>query len=229
MILEEVPGHEVEPLGATVPVRVPGPDARLGVISDIDDTIVYTGAFAFLKNWRTVVANSPEAREAFGGVADLYQALTDGERNPLFYVSSSPWNLFDLFERYMALNGIPLGPMLLKDFGLDETKWLTGGHDGHKTQAIERVFDTYPHLPFVLVGDSGQRDPAIYAGIAEKHPRRVAAVLIHEVKPDEHGSAVSQMVERLDALEAQGTHIPHMVTTSYLAAQGWLGELGLVG
>ena len=222
VLLEEAPGFDIEPLGATVRVRVPGRDARFGIISDIDDTIVYTGAHDFLKHWRTVVANSAHSRECYDGLPALYQSLTDGERNPIFYVSSSPWNLFDLFERYMSLNDIPLGPMLLKDFGLDDTKWLTGGHDGHKTMQIERVFETYPDLPFILIGDSGQRDAAIYADIVEKHGDRVAAVLIHEVTPNEHEAVVADMRARL-------TETPHMVTTSYPKAHAWLRELGFAG
>lgn len=220
LLLEAVPGYDVEPLGATLPIRTPGADARFGVISDIDDTIVYTGAHDFLKHWRTVVANSAQSRETYDGVADLYAALTQDERNPIFYVSSSPWNLFDLFERYMALNGIPLGPMLLRDFGLDDTKWLTGGHHDHKGAAIDRVMGTYPHLPFVLIGDSGQQDPLVYAAAAERHGKRVAAVLIHEVTPDADAPTVAEMRERL------GDAVPHMVTTSYMRAHEWLRELG---
>ena len=215
--LREAPGYDLPELGATCRVRVPGPNARFAVVSDIDDTIVYTGAHDFLKHWRTVVANSAQGREGYEGLPELYRFLSDDERNPFFYVSSSPWNLHDLFERYMALNGIPLGPMLLRDFGLDETKWLTGGHDGHKTAQIERLLAAYPHLSFVLVGDSGQRDPAIYASIAESHPERVLAVVIHEVTP--HEKEVAAMRERL------GGRTPHLVTDSYGAAREWIADL----
>ena len=222
LLLEHAPGYDAPQLGATVPVRTPGAQARFVVISDIDDTIVYTGAHDFLRHWRTVVANSAQSREGYEGLAGLYQGLVGpNERNPLFYVSSSPWNLFDLFERYMSLNGIPLGPMMLKDYGLDENKWLTGGHDGHKGQQIDRILDTYPHLPAILVGDSGQRDPAIYADAAKRHPGRVAAVLIHEVTPNEHEREVAAMRESLD-------RTPHLVTTSYVEAHEWLRELGFV-
>ncbi|MEL6750860.1 MAG: phosphatase domain-containing protein, partial [Pseudomonadota bacterium] len=180
--LVHVPGHDIEPLTSRVHVRTPDTNAAdFGIISDIDDTIVYTGATNFAKHWRTVVANSAESRQGYDHLPELYRALTDEERNPIFFVSSSPWNLFDLFERYMVLNDIPLGPMLLKDFGLDDDKWLTGGHDGHKTKNIERVLSTYPQLPFLLVGDSGQRDLAIYSKVVRDHPGRIKAVVIHDV------------------------------------------------
>lgn len=225
--LTEAPDHDLHPLlGATVSCRTPSRKARFGVISDIDDTIVYTGATNFLKHWRTVVANSAESRQAYDHVAEFYDALAQGSAgpatNPFFYVSSSPWNLFDLFERFMILNGIPLGPMLLKDFGLDDTKWLTGGHDGHKTKMIRRVLETYPHLQFVLIGDSGQRDLDIYTSIAEREPHRVKAVVIHDVTPQDRDDAAQDQLARLEKLV-----IPAIYTSSYRDAHQFCERLGL--
>ena len=222
-----LPSGNLVPMGATTPVRTPGPAARYGIISDIDDTIVYTGATNFLKHWRTVVANSAKSRKRYPHQPQLYRDLCQGdageETNPLFYVSSSPWNLFDLFERYMVLNDIPLGPMLLKDFGLDQSKWLTGGHDGHKTKMIERVLTTYPELNFILIGDSGQRDLAVYSKIAETYPDRVLAVILHDVTPDSSPKGA----ETLEAVfSEQG--IPYIHTDDYSTAYGPLREAGLL-
>lgn len=195
------------PLEARCRIRMPGPEARFGVISDIDDTIVKTGAFNFLKHWRTVIAHSASGRKVLPGTSALYKGLAEGtagpETNPIVYVSSSPWNLADLFERFMTLNGIPPGPMLLKDFGLDEDKWFTGGHSGHKAKMIERVMTLWPHLNFILIGDSGQRDAEIYADAIEKHPGRVMAVFIRDVAYINHGD-----IARLKATaEAHGVPV----------------------
>ncbi|WP_158284651.1 App1 family protein [Oricola cellulosilytica] len=222
-------GRDMNPIEAEVCIRTPSKNAAIGVISDIDDTIVETGAYDFLKHWRTVVANSAESRQVFPGVPSLYSALAAGsegpQTNPVFYVSSSPWNLFDLFERFMILHDIPLGPMLLKDFGLTETKWLTGGHDGHKTAMIEAIFARYPDLSFVLVGDSGQRDALIYAKIAENHPGRVAAVFIREVADTAKGDHMVRMRETLDRLAipfATGSHLGGAAEIAH--TQGWISQ-----
>ena len=194
-------------------VRTLGPAARFGVISDIDDTIVETGATNFLKHWRTVVANSARSRTAFPGVSHLYRALTKGaggpETNPIFYVSSSPWNLYDLFESFLALRKIPHGPMFLKDFGLDRDKWLTGGHDGHKLRMIERIMDAHPELSFVLIGDSGQRDAAIYAEAARRHEGRVLAVHIRDVTG---GILTDHAADGLVALRKMGIPVTNAET-----------------
>ena len=42
----------------------------------------------------------------------------------------------------------------------------------------------YRELPFVLIGDSGQRDPEIYAQVVREHPGRVLAIYIRNVSRD---------------------------------------------
>jgi phosphatidate phosphatase APP1 len=202
-------------LSARAEVLVPPAHARFGIISDIDDTIVKTGATNFLKHWRIVVANSAESRVAFPGLAPFYRALQRGGGhdpvNPIFYVSSSPWNLYDLFERYLVLHDIPLGPILLKDLGLDAAKWLTGGHDTHKLSQIETVLGTYPHLRFILVGDSGQRDPAIYAEAAARHPNRIAAIYLRDVTPELRDAEVSKALADLQASGIRTAYGPDLM------------------
>ena len=200
--LVAAPHYEMrEPPQTAALVRIASPGARYGVISDIDDTIVETGATNFLKHWRTVVAYSAESRTAFPGVSHFYRALAEGqagpETNPFFYVSSSPWNLYDLFERFLALHDMPPGPMLLKDFGLDAGKWLTGGHDRHKLTMIERAMSACQGLPFLLFGDLGQRDAVIYREVARRHPGRVLAVHIRDVLAGGHGQEVEAAIAGL--------------------------------
>lgn len=204
LTLQEARGREVDPLEAELCIRTPSEHATIGLISDIDDTIIMTGAWDFMKHWRTVVANSAESREVFPGVAPFYRALANGkggpDTNPVFYVSSSPWNLFDLFERFIVMHDIPVGPLLLKDFGLTPKKWLTGGHEGHKNTMITQIMDTYPELRFVLVGDSGQHDAVIYQEIAAERPDRVAAVFIREVSGNGEAQHMADLRDTLARL-----------------------------
>src|SRR6185436_20027277 len=135
-------------------VAIPSPAAELAVISDIDDTIIRTGATSLLTMIRSVI-NNAAARLPFEGVADFYRAL-QRDRNPIFYVSSSPWNLYELFDDFMKINGIPQGPMFLQDWGIDRDTLLMQPHEQHKLAQIRLLLDFYPGLRFVLIGDSGQ-------------------------------------------------------------------------
>jgi phosphatidate phosphatase APP1 len=43
----------------------------------------------------------------------------------------------------------------------------------HKKETIERLFSVYSKRKFILVGDSGESDPEIYADLQRKYPDRV--------------------------------------------------------
>lgn len=170
---------------ATGQVLVPAADVEVGVISDLDDTVLRTGLTNLMTTMRVVLLNNARTRTPFPGVAALYDALRAGPSgvgtNPLFYVSSSPWNLYDFIEEFLAAHGIPAGPVFLRAWGFDADSLPGGGHEGHKSLVIRQLFDTYPQLSFVLIGDSGQRDPEIYRDVALSFPHRVRAVYIRDV------------------------------------------------
>jgi phosphatidate phosphatase APP1 len=166
-------------------VLVPPADAEYGIISDIDDTVVKTTATSLLAMSRNTFLHNAHSRLPFAGVSEFYKSLQlgrNGKRNnPFFYVSSSPWNLYDLLIDFLDLNDIPEGPLLLRDFGLDVDK-ESADHMGHKFKEIKNILLTYPHLNFVLIGDSGQDDPKIYREIVTKFPGRILAIYIRDVQ-----------------------------------------------
>lgn len=183
-VVLSTPDREAQQAGIAVPVLAPGADLNWGIISDIDDTVVETGATDFLKNWRRVLIDRPGDRLAVPGAATLYKTIAVDHRapaRPFFYVSSSPWNLYGFLTEFMELNGIPHGPMFLKDYGIDADRLIDAGHDAHKLAAIETIMAAYPKLRFLLIGDNGQRDVAIYARVVEDFGRRVAGVFIRDV------------------------------------------------
>ena len=178
------PDHLAQQASIKVPILAPGTDGHWGIISDIDDTIIETGATNFLKNWRRVLVDQPRDRLAVPGASSLYKMIARDHANParpFFYVSSSPWNLYGFIAEFMELNGIPHGPMFLKDYGIDASQILHTGHDEHKLAAIEKTLAFYPNLRFLLIGDNGQRDVSIYAKVVSDFPGRVAAVFIRDV------------------------------------------------
>lgn len=182
----------------TAHVMVPPPDAQFGIISDIDDTIVKTGATSLREMIRTVMLSNAAMRTPFEHIADLYRAL-HADRNPLFYVSSGPWNLYELIHDYMDMNGIPHGPIFLQDWGLDEATLITRPHEEHKMAQIQSLFDYYPTLPFVLIGDSGQHDPEIYLQAIQANRGRVKLAIIRDVTPEIRDHAVSAIVDEVHA------------------------------
>jgi phosphatidate phosphatase APP1 len=190
---------------AVAHVMLPSELAQFGVISDIDDTVLVTNATSLLGMARSVIRNAA-SRLPFEGVAELYTVLHAGV-NPIFYVSSSPWNLYELLHEFMDLNGIPHGPMLLQDWGIDENTLIIGSHETHKLAQINLVLDYYPHLKFVMIGDSGQHDPEIYLRVIQSHPNRVVAAFIRDVTPDLRDHGVARIIEQSNALGVEMLYV----------------------
>lgn len=194
-----------EGIHATARVLVPPDDCALGIISDIDDTVVHTGSYNRLTMVRTVLFENAHTREPLPGVANFYEALQRGPdgsaSRPIFYLSRSGWNLYDLFDAFFEMNGIPRGPILLRDLHVIEppSPTLEGGKD--KTLRIAELFAAYPRMKFVLSGDSAQKDPEHYLEVARQHPGRVVAVYIRDVVEDaERDRAVAGIMNELCAL-----------------------------
>jgi phosphatidate phosphatase APP1 len=198
----ELPDHGTS---AVTEVMMPSEAASFGVISDIDDTIVQTNATNLLRMVRSIV-NNAAARLPFEGVAELYQAL-HVERNPIFYVSSSPWNLYELLQDYLDINRIPHGPMLLQDWGIDDKTLILASHTEHKLAQIQTILEYYPWLKWVLIGDSGQHDPEIYLEVIRTHRERVLAVLIRDVTVDVRDTAVARIANEASSLGVEMVYV----------------------
>jgi phosphatidate phosphatase APP1 len=196
------PGREAQQPQISVPVMAPGSGGNWGIISDIDDTVIETGATDFVKNWRRVLIEQPRDRLAVPGASKLYKMIARDHvapARPFFYVSSSPWNLYGFIAEFMELNGIPHGPMFLKDYGIDATKLIDSGHDAHKSAAIETVLAFYPGFKFLLIGDNGQRDVSIYAQAVERYGARVGGVFIRDVDGSCRSGEEGALLSRIEA------------------------------
>jgi phosphatidate phosphatase APP1 len=161
------------PAQATARALVPDTQAKFGLISDIDDTVVTSNVTSKTRMILTAALTNARTRKPFKGVAAFYRALHAGV-NPVFYVSKSPWNLYAPIVEYLAVQRLPEGPVMLRDFGFRTDK-------EHKRKAIEEILTTYPKLAFVLSGDSGEHDPEIYADIMRRFPAQVRAIYIRSV------------------------------------------------
>jgi len=174
-------------------VFIPSGKIDYGIISDIDDTIIPTGAMRLTEMLKTTFSKNAYSRVPFAGVSALYQSLEKGkdgiESNPFFYVSSSPWNLYDFLLELLEVHHIPQGPLMLRDIGLSRTELISGSHEEHKLQQIRNILSLYDKLPFMLFGDSGQDDPAIYLQIVKEFPGRILIVFIRDIHPSRRAIA----------------------------------------
>jgi phosphatidate phosphatase APP1 len=211
----------------TVEVFVPGAHATLAIVSDLDDTAMDTNTVHTFAAIRTVMFRSARRRTPVPGVADLYAALRDGPDgtalNPIYYISSGAWNLYDIVLDYLNTHALPDGAILLNDWGSRARAFHPVGH-AHKGEHATALLSRMPQLPFLLIGDDVQEDPELYAEVAQRHPGRVPAIWIRAVRND---PARLQEIERLrPALARCGTGLLIAPDTAAFAAdaarRGWL-------
>ena len=181
---------------------IPSPEAKFGVISDIDDTVLHTEVTNQLRMLYWSLAHNALTRIPISGAAALYQELgrvpgVSDASNPFFYVSSSPWNLYSMLEAFLDAAGFPEGPLLLRDFGLDKTGFTFSQHM-HKRDKAADILRTYPRLPFILLGDSGQQDVEIYSQLYREFPDRILRIYIRTVGEID-SAARAETVEKLTA------------------------------
>ena len=195
------------PVHSTGQVLVPQ-GARFGVISDIDDTVVRSSATNVLKMAWIVLRNNAHTRLPFEGVAAFYGALQLGEDgrsfNPIFYVSSSPWNIYDVLEDFLNVHGVPPGPLFLKDW----SPTVLGKHRDYKIGVIRRLLKTYGEMPFVLIRDSGEEDPEIYLQTVREHQGRILAVYIRDVTSGRRDAEVASIAEEARKLGTEMVAVP---------------------
>jgi phosphatidate phosphatase APP1 len=213
---------------------VPPVGAAYGVISDLDDTVIQSHVTNFLRAARTLLLDNARTRLPFPGVAAFYQALhagAGGIANPIYYVSSSPWNLYSLLTEFLDLQGIPMGPIMLRDWDLDRRAMGSDRHQSHKGAIIREIVALHPSLPFILIGDSGQQDPEIYKAIVEEFPDRILAVYIRNILRDaDRIAAVNALAAEVKA--ARSTLVladDTLAAARHAAEHGWIPASALAG
>jgi len=189
-------------------------DAGPSVISDIDDTV----KVSHVADRRELLRNTL-LREfvPVPGMPEVYRRWEEAGA-AFHYVSASPWQLSNCLCAFLGAAGLPGGSMHLKLFRLKDTTPLgrLTARKRSKRRAIERIMADFPERRFVLVGDSGERDPEVYASVARRRPGQVAGVLIRRVAGRGAASAASLRLEKL------ARRLPEGAWRSFVAAE----ELG---
>lgn len=211
---------------ATGDVFVVDNNARLLIVSDLDDTAMDTETLRHWRMLRTVLFRSAERRQPIPGVPALYRALhegRDGTRNPVCYISSGAWNLYDAIVQYLDIHRMPRGAVQLNDWGSRQRQFHTVVHE-HKSVHVTALFRRFPTLPLLLIGDDTQVDPEIYSQAALSHPGRVAAIWIRAVNPDPARSECVRALQR--ELHEEGISLVYSRNTALFeqnaVERGWI-------
>jgi len=188
-----------KPISATVEITVLAQQTKYAILTDIDDTILESHVNSFLKLrllYETFLKNV-HTRLAFENVGSVLQKITQNEDkqqiHPIFYLSHSPWNLYELLLQFLNKNEIPKGPFFLRDFGYKRGREKFE-YENHKSLAIEHLMNFYSDLPFILIGDATQHDADVYADAFRKFPTRILKIIIRATEKSSKNKHVRDVI-----------------------------------
>ncbi len=152
----------------------------LSIVSDIDDTIKATEA----TSRREMLANTfLRPFEIVEGMPEVYQHWHNLGAD-FHYVSSSPWQLYQPLAELCSSRKFPPGSMHLRYFRMrDEMlKRFRPVRNNKKVGIIAAILRSLPERRYILIGDSGEKDPEIYRFLANRFPLQVVAILIRNLE-----------------------------------------------
>jgi len=213
----------------TAPVRVVGDGPGIGLVSDIDDTVVITALpRPLVAFWNTFLRHET-SRRPVPGMAELYRAFLESDPATfVVYLSTGAWNVAPSLRDFLARHRYPRGPLLLTDWG-PTTQGMFRSGTAHKHDQLRRLFAELPQLRWFLVGDDGQHDPQVYGEAAHADPDRVEAVAIRQLSPAEqvltHGTVEPPTVRQARVHRMGALHTPDVEHLQAPDGHGLLDQL----
>ena len=159
-------------------VRLVGSNG-FSVISDIDDTV----KVSHVMDRRQLLENTFLLDfVAAPGMAGTYRRWASSGAS-FHFVSSSPWQLYAPLTEFLDATGFPWATLNLKLVRFRDETLFDLFKEGTETKPpiIRSILDRYPDRRFVLVGDSGERDPEVYAELMRERPARIQRIYIRNV------------------------------------------------
>ncbi|MDR1351572.1 MAG: App1 family protein [Zoogloeaceae bacterium] len=150
----------------------------VSVILDIDDTVKDSNV---LDRKALLINAFLNEYQAVAGIAPVFERLRE-KADAFHYVSASPVQLYPVLQEFFTRENFPCGSFHLRDT-TDIHDFITTKNKlrAHKRAAIERLFAAYPQRKFILVGDTGESDPEIYAEFKRKYPQRILEAIFHDI------------------------------------------------
>jgi hypothetical protein len=151
------------------------------VISDIDDTIKISN----VTHKRTLLRNTfLKEFQPVPGMPELYQRWKERYNASFHFVSSSPYQLYTDLEAFRQRCGFPPATFHLKILRPKDKSLilkLLANPFKTKNATIAAILDRLPNRRFILVGDSGEKDPEVYGNLARLYPDQIHAIFIRKI------------------------------------------------
>lgn len=153
----------------------------LSVVSDIDDTI----KISELSDTRAAIANAFwRPFRPVPGMAKVYRQWEKEHKDIRFhYVSAGAWQFYVPLDEFRQEADFPAGTYHFRHFRWKDNSFfeILRSPVGYKREIIESLLAITGQRRFILVGDSGQHDPEVYALLARRYPNRIVRIYIRNI------------------------------------------------
>ncbi|GLS25723.1 hypothetical protein GCM10007877_14370 [Marinibactrum halimedae] len=183
-------------------VRLIEPEG-LSIISDIDDTIKMTGV---TNKTSLLSATFLQPFQAIDGMNSWYQYMAKNLGTTLHFVSSSPWQLYSPLLSLCEENDFPWASFSLKSVRFRDKTLTNLFKTGLETKPaqISEILEQFPNRKFILVGDSGEQDPEVYANIQARYPRQIQAIYIRNITNEsDNNTRINQLNTQMKTISIQ--------------------------
>jgi phosphatidate phosphatase APP1 len=162
------------------------PETGLSIISDVDDTIKISNVLDKKELIKNTFVKPYKITEGF---PEYYKKL-EKQGAYFHYVSASPWQLHPSLKPFMDAH-YPKGTISLRNFRLKDSSLLAFLQPSteYKIAQIESIIKRYPKHQFILIGDSGEHDPEVYANIYKQFPKNITSIQIRAVEDSDLSDA----------------------------------------
>ncbi len=163
------------------PIFFKNSKSKIGIISDIDDTILVSHTSNIIKRIGVLSLVPPKKRKTIEFTQELLSFVNLYKSN-VYYVSKSESNLFEILSSFIIYNELPTGALFLTPYlSFKELVKRKKGKD-FKINNIQFILKNSPEKKFILFGDDTQKDMEVHRIIANAYPNNIARIYIRQTK-----------------------------------------------
>jgi len=155
--------------------------AKIGVISDFDDTIIKSDVTKNIKLLKNSFLLNYKQREVIKSTKRLINKILKDKYSPFFVVSGSPKQFNNSIYKFLDYYHFPKRIVILKKYKGKNADSIFNQFN-YKISVIERLFKLYPNIKWYLIGDSGERDIEVYKTLLKRYSNRVKGIYIRDIK-----------------------------------------------
>ncbi len=139
------------------------------VVSDVDDTI----KVSHVLDLDSAAGNSLKVGNVFRGMSELYSEIRNFQpMTQFYYLTNAPERPFsNIHGIFLKIHNFPVGRLVLRKSLRDKN---------HKVNSLRNIIELENPKVLILIGDNGERDPAVYNQIKNEFPEIQILTFIRE-------------------------------------------------